>query len=68
MATGRFVLQNDLGSKTPSSNFTMRDAMQAAICVDVDLPLVTRNTRHSERFEDLEVVHPDEWAVRTAGS
>jgi predicted nucleic acid-binding protein len=42
--------------------------MQAAICLEVDLPLVTRNTRHFERFGDLEVVHPDEWAVRTAGS
>jgi tRNA(fMet)-specific endonuclease VapC len=45
----------------------MRDAMQAAICLEADLPLVTRNTRHFERVETLEVVHPDRWRERRQG-
>jgi hypothetical protein len=36
----------------------MRDAMQAAICLDAELPLVTRNARHFERVEPLEVSSP----------
>jgi predicted nucleic acid-binding protein len=46
----------------------MRGAVQAAICLEVDLPLATRNTRHFEDVKDVEVIHPDEWAVRSAGS
>lgn len=42
----------------------MRDAMQAAICLDAGLPLVTRNTRHFERIEPLDVVHPTAWLER----
>ena len=40
----------------------MRDAMQAAICLEADLPLVTSNARHFERVEGLEVVQPERWA------
>jgi tRNA(fMet)-specific endonuclease VapC len=45
----------------------MRDAMQAAICLEADLPLVTRNARHFDRVEALEAVHPDEWSRRGSG-
>jgi predicted nucleic acid-binding protein len=41
----------------------MRDAMQAAICLEADLPLVTRNARHFERVEQLDVAHPEEWSA-----
>jgi tRNA(fMet)-specific endonuclease VapC len=39
----------------------MRDAMQAAMCIDVDLPLITRNVRHFERIDGLETLHPEAW-------
>lgn len=39
----------------------IRDALQAGICLDADLPLVTRNLRHFERVPGLRVTHPDEW-------
>jgi tRNA(fMet)-specific endonuclease VapC len=39
----------------------MRDAMQAAICLEAELPLVTRNARHFERVGGLEVVRPEGW-------
>jgi tRNA(fMet)-specific endonuclease VapC len=42
----------------------MRDAMQAGICLEADLPLVTRNARHFERVAGLQAVHPDEWRER----
>jgi len=42
----------------------MRDAMQAAICLESGLTLVTRNIRHFERVEQLDVLHPDEWSER----
>ena len=45
----------------------MRDAMQAAICLEAGLPLVTRNTRHFERIASLDVVHPSEWPQLAGG-
>jgi tRNA(fMet)-specific endonuclease VapC len=42
----------------------MRDSMQAAICLEVDLPLVTRNVRHFERVDGLDVLRPEEWTSR----
>ena len=38
----------------------VRDAMQAAICLEAGAPLVTRNLRHFANMRDLEVIHPDE--------
>jgi predicted nucleic acid-binding protein len=45
----------------------MRDAMQAAICLEADLPLVTRHARHFERVDRLEVLEPDRWRERGSG-
>lgn len=45
----------------------MRDAMQAAICLESGFPLVTRNIRHFERVEQIDVFHPDEWLERSSG-
>ncbi len=42
----------------------IRDAMQAGICLEVQLPLVTRNRDHFERVAGLAVVGPDEWLAR----
>ena len=42
----------------------MRDSMQAAICLEAGVPLVTRNVRHFERVKGLEVVQPDQWVER----
>lgn len=39
----------------------IRDAMQAGICLDADLPLVTRNLSHFARVPRLRVAHPDDW-------
>jgi tRNA(fMet)-specific endonuclease VapC len=36
----------------------VRDAMQAGICLEAGVQLVTRNTRHFERVVGLEVTHP----------
>lgn len=38
----------------------VRDAMQAGICLEAGLPLVTRNLAHFERVEDLRLLHPAE--------
>jgi tRNA(fMet)-specific endonuclease VapC len=45
----------------------IRDAMQAGICLEAELPLVTRNVRHFERVEDLLLVHPDDWPPSDRG-
>jgi tRNA(fMet)-specific endonuclease VapC len=42
----------------------MRDSMQAAICLEAGLPLVTRHVRHFKRVEGLEVVEPERWVER----
>lgn len=39
----------------------MRDSIQAAICLEAGLTLVTRNVRHFDRIDSLDVVHPSEW-------
>lgn len=41
----------------------IRDAMQAGICLQADVPLVTRNVRHFARVPGLHVVEPGEWAT-----
>ena len=59
---GAGALLHDL--RAAGQEIGMRDAMQAAICLDAALPLVTRNTRHFERVEGLEVIEPDQWPER----
>lgn len=39
----------------------VRDALQAGVCLDADLPLVTRNVRHFERVPGLRAVRPGDW-------
>lgn len=39
----------------------IRDALQAGVCLDAGLPLVTRNVRHFERVPGLRVVRPGDW-------
>ena len=38
----------------------VRDAMQAGICLDAGLPLVTRNPGHFDRVQGLSVRSPEE--------
>ena len=38
----------------------VRDAMQAGICLEAGVPLVTRNISHFERIPDLRLSHPAE--------
>jgi len=40
----------------------VRDALQAGVCLDAGVPLVTRNVRHFERVPGLRVVAPDAWS------
>jgi predicted nucleic acid-binding protein len=39
----------------------VRDALQAGVCLDADLPLVTRKVRHFARVPGLRVVQPADW-------
>jgi tRNA(fMet)-specific endonuclease VapC len=39
----------------------VRDALQAGVCLDAELPLVTRNGRHFERMPGLRVMRPQDW-------
>ncbi|HXE43954.1 MAG TPA: type II toxin-antitoxin system VapC family toxin [Conexibacter sp.] len=39
----------------------VRDALQAGVCLDAELPLVTRNLRHFARVAGLRVVRPQDW-------
>lgn len=39
----------------------LRDAMQAGICLEADVPLVTRNLSHLGRVPGLRVLHPADW-------
>jgi len=39
----------------------VRDAMQAGICLELDVPLVTRNLSHLARVPDLQLSHPADW-------
>jgi tRNA(fMet)-specific endonuclease VapC len=56
------ALVHDL--RAAGSEIGMRDSMQAAICLEAGVPLVTRDVRHFERVEGLEVVQPNQWAER----
>jgi tRNA(fMet)-specific endonuclease VapC len=38
----------------------VRDAMQAGICLETGMTLVTRNVAHFERVPDLQLSHPTE--------
>lgn len=38
----------------------VRDAMQAGICLEAGIPLVTRNTSHFKRIAGLDISHPAE--------
>jgi tRNA(fMet)-specific endonuclease VapC len=62
---GAGALLHDL--RAAGHEIGMRDAMQASICVDADLPLVTRNTRQFEPVKGLEVIEPDQWHERGSG-
>jgi tRNA(fMet)-specific endonuclease VapC len=42
----------------------VRDAMQAGICLETGVILVTRNVSHFERVPDLQLAHPDELKLR----
>ncbi len=42
----------------------VRDAMQAGICLEAELPLVTRNRSHFDRVPGLDVVDPAAWLAR----
>jgi tRNA(fMet)-specific endonuclease VapC len=44
-----------------NAGIEIRDAMQAGICLEVGLPLVTRNVRHFARVPGLQVVEPEHW-------
>ena len=46
----------------------VRDAMQAGICLEGELPLVTRNASHFDRVAGLEVIAPEEWLGRLGGA
>jgi tRNA(fMet)-specific endonuclease VapC len=46
------------------SGIDVRDAMQAGICLQADVPLVTRNVRHFSRVPGLQVTEPTRWARR----
>jgi tRNA(fMet)-specific endonuclease VapC len=39
----------------------VRDALQAGVCLDAELPLVTRNIRHFDRVPGLRVMRPGDW-------
>jgi predicted nucleic acid-binding protein len=41
----------------------VRDAMQAAICLEAGAPLVTRNVRHFARIAGLDVSAPGGWTA-----
>ncbi len=40
----------------------VRDALQAGICLDADLSLITRNRSHFERVPGLRVIEPAAWS------
>jgi predicted nucleic acid-binding protein len=50
--------------RAAGSEIGMSDSMQAAICLEADLPFVTGNIRHFERVDGLEVVPPERWPRR----
>ena len=44
-----------------NAGIEIRDAMQAGICLEAGLPLITRNVRHFARVPGLRVVEPGRW-------
>lgn len=44
-----------------NAEIEIRDAMQAGICLEAGLPLITRNVRHFSRVPGLRVVEPGRW-------
>ena len=44
-----------------NAGIEIRDAMQAGICLEAGLPLITRNGRHFARVPGLRVVEPGRW-------
>jgi tRNA(fMet)-specific endonuclease VapC len=58
------ALLNDL--RAAGREIGMRDAVQAAICLEAGVPLVTRNVRHFERVGGLEVAEPEHWVEGAA--
>lgn len=48
--------------RAQGAGIEIRDAMQAGICLQVGVPLVTRNVRHFERVSGLRVVRPEHWS------
>ena len=48
--------------RTVGAGIELRDAMQAGICLEAGLPLVTRNVRHFARVPGLRVVEPGRWS------
>ncbi len=53
------ALLGDLRSRGEAID--VRDAMQAGICLEADVPLVTRNVAHFERVTGLRLSHPADW-------
>jgi tRNA(fMet)-specific endonuclease VapC len=44
--------------RSVGAGIEIRDAMQAGICLEAGVPLVTRNVRHFARVPGLEVIEP----------
>ena len=47
--------------RAAGAGIDMRDAMQAGICLEAGLTLVTRNVRHFTRVPGLRVLKPGRW-------
>jgi predicted nucleic acid-binding protein len=47
--------------RAAGAGIEIRDAMQAGICLEAQVPLVTRNNRHFSRVPALHVIDPTEW-------
>jgi len=47
--------------RADGAGIEMRDAMQAGICLEAGVPLITRNLRHFARVPGLRVVEPARW-------
>lgn len=48
--------------RSAGAQIEVRDAMQAGICLEAQVPLVTRNVRHFARVPGLQVTEPGDWA------
>jgi tRNA(fMet)-specific endonuclease VapC len=47
--------------RAAGSGIEIRDAMQAGICLQAELPLVTRNVRRFARVPELRIIEPGRW-------